>query len=69
MPGSVFPWTGIKEMFEKREIMDALGNTLTIAFWAAVISTIVGVLACLGLNAMKEKEQDFPYGAQQHTAS
>lgn len=71
---SMNAWVGFsldwyKEMFESEMIMDALGNTLTIAFWAAVISTIVGVLACLGLNAMKEKSRTFPYGAQQHTAS
>ena len=64
---SMNAWIGFsldwyKEMFESEMIMDALGNTLTIAFWAAVISTIVGVLACLGLNAMKEKNRTFLMG-------
>ncbi len=64
---SMNAWVGFsldwyKEMFESEMIMDALGNTLTIAFWAAVISTIVGVLACLGLNAMKEKSRTFLMG-------
>lgn len=64
---SMNAWIGFsldwyKEMFESEMIMDALGNTLTIAFWAAVISTIVGVLACLGLNAMKEKRRTFLMG-------
>ena len=64
---SMDAWVGFsldwyKEMFESEMIMDALGNTLTIAFWAAVISTIVGVLACLGLNAMKEKNRTFLMG-------
>ncbi|HIU28099.1 MAG TPA: ABC transporter permease [Candidatus Fimisoma avicola] len=64
---SMNAWVGFsldwyKEMFESEMIMDALGNTLTIAFWAAVISTIVGVLACLGLNAMKEKNRTFLMG-------
>ena len=64
---SMNAWVGFsldwyKEMFESEMIMDALGNTLTIAFWAAVISTIVGVLACLGFNAMKEKSRTFLMG-------
>lgn len=64
---SMNAWVGFsldwyKEMFESEMIMDALGNTLTIAFWAAVISTIVGVLACLGLNAMKEKSRTLLMG-------
>ncbi len=55
-------WVGFslkwyKEMFENRIIMEALTNTLTIAFWAATVATIVGVTACIGLNAMKEKHR------------
>ncbi len=64
---SMNAWVGFslewyKEMFKSEMIMDALGNTLTIAFWAAVISTLVGVLACLGLNAMKEKSRTLLMG-------
>lgn len=55
-------WTGFslnwyKEMFENRQIMEALSNTLTIAFWAATIATIVGVLACIGISSMRERSQ------------
>ena len=57
-------WTGFsfrwyREMFSNRTIMEALGNTLTIAFWAAAAATVVGVMACIGLNAMKEKHRSF----------
>ncbi len=60
-------WTGFsfrwyREMFGNRTIMEALGNTLTIAFWAAAAATVVGVMACIGLNAMKEKHRSFFMG-------
>ena len=58
--GFSFKWYA--EMLESRDIMDALGNTLTIALWASVIATIVGVLACIGLNAMSEKKRSFIMG-------
>ena len=55
-------WTGFslkwyEEMFSSRTIMDALGNTLTVAFWAAAIATIIGLLACIGMNAMKDRSR------------
>lgn len=46
-----------EEMIGNRIIMDALTNTLTIAFWAASIATVVGLLACIGMNSMKEKSR------------
>lgn len=51
-----------EEMFSNRTIMDALGNTLSIAFWAAAAATVIGVLACIGLNAMSEKKRSFFMG-------
>lgn len=64
---SMNAWQGFStkwyaEMFRNQEIMEALGNTLTIALWASVISTIVGVLACIGMNAMNEKKRSFYMG-------
>ena len=52
-------WVGFslqwyEEMFNNRQIMEALGNTFTIAFWAATIATLLGTMACIGLNAMNE---------------
>ena len=46
-----------KEMFASREIMEALGNTLTIALWASIAATLVGVLACIAMNAMSERKR------------
>ncbi len=59
---SMNAWKGFslewyKEMFENRMIMEALENTVTIAFWAATIATIVGVMACIGLNAMRDRSK------------
>ncbi len=64
---SMNSWQGFslrwyEEMLGNAEIMEALGNTLTIALWASVIATIVGVLGCLGLNAMSEKKRSFFMG-------
>lgn len=64
---SMSAWQGFsvrwyQEMFHSQEIMEALGNTLTIALWASVIATVVGVLACIGLNAMSEKKRSFFMG-------
>ena len=64
---SMNAWQGFSmkwyaEMFRNQEIMEALGNTLTIALWASVAATIVGVLACVGLNAMNEKKRSFFMG-------
>jgi len=49
-------------MFSSRVIMDALGNTLTIAFWAATIATVVGLLACIGMNAMNDRSRSVLMG-------
>ena len=61
---SMNAWQGFStkwyaEMFRNQEIMEALGNTLTIALWAPVAATVVGVLACVGLQAMSEKNRSF----------
>ncbi len=61
---SMSAWQGFsvkwyQEMFHNQEIMEALGNTLTIALWASTIATIVGLLACIGFNAMNEKRRSF----------
>ena len=61
---SMNAWQGFStkwyaEMFRNQEIMEALGNTLTIALWASVAATVVGVLACVGLQAMSEKNRSF----------
>ena len=60
-------WTGFsldwyEEMFQSQKIMEALKNTLTIAFWAATIATVIGVAACVGLNSMREKSRSLLMG-------
>ncbi len=59
---SMNSWKGFslkwyEEMFQSEQIMDALRNTLTIAFWAATVATVVGVAACIGINSMREKSK------------
>lgn len=64
---SMNAWQGFslrwyQEMLQNTEIMEALGNTLSIALWSATIATIIGVLACIGLNTMSEKKRSFFMG-------
>ena len=42
------------QMFQSSSIMDALYNTLLIAFLSALIATILGTAAALGINSMKK---------------
>ena len=64
---SMNAWQGFslkwyEEMLQNEEIMEALGNTFTIALWASVIATVVGVLGCIGLNAMSERKRSLVMG-------
>lgn len=64
---SMNSWQGFslrwyKEMFGNQEIMDALANTLTIALWASIIATVIGVVGCIGINSMSEKKKSFIMG-------
>ena len=43
-----------KQMFESASIMDALYNTLLIAFLSALIATILGTAAAIGLLAKQQ---------------
>jgi len=40
------------QMFESRNIMDALSNTLVIAVLSALIATIIGTVAAIAINSM-----------------
>lgn len=42
------------EMFASRNVMDALYNTLLIAFLSALIATIIGTAASVAINGMKQ---------------
>lgn len=50
--GFTFQW--YSQMFESSAIMDALYNTLLIAFLSALIATILGTAAAIGINSMKK---------------
>lgn len=56
-------WTGFstrwyEEMFSNEMILDAVWNTFTIAICAAAVSTVIGVLACLGISRMRSRSQN-----------
>ncbi|MBQ1390190.1 MAG: ABC transporter permease [Firmicutes bacterium] len=60
---SMSVWTGFStrwyhEMFRNSQIMEAIWNTFTIAVCAAIIATVIGTLACIGLMAMRKKSQN-----------
>lgn len=48
--GLTFRWYG--EMFKSASTMDALTNTLVIAFASALIATIIGTAAAVAINSM-----------------
>ena len=52
-------WTGFslkwyRQMFSSNLIMSALRTTLIIAFVSALIATIIGTIACIGISNMKK---------------
>lgn len=59
---SYYNWGGFslhkyEALFNNRIIMEALGTTLILGLVAAVIATIIGTLACIGMLAMKRKTE------------
>lgn len=44
-----------EELFRSRQIMDALSTTVSIAMFAALVATVLGTLAAIGIHAMKSK--------------
>lgn len=53
-------WTGFSfrlysDLFENKHLMEAVGNTLLIAFCSAVVSTILGTLGAIGAHYSKPK--------------
>ena len=47
------------QMFDSPKIMGALYNSLTIALIASVVATIIGLLACIGIQAMRRSTRTF----------
>lgn len=53
-------WTGFslkwyESLFRSSAIGEAVMNTLTIALLSAVIATIIGVISCIGMQALKDR--------------
>lgn len=44
-----------EDLVSSSSIMEALGNTLTIALISALVATVVGTLTCIGINALRGK--------------
>lgn len=44
-----------EEPFRSRQIMDAQSTTVSIAVFAALVATVLGTLAAIGIHAMKSK--------------
>lgn len=51
--GFTFKW--YTELFQNSAIMEALYNTLAIALLSSIIATIIGTIACIGMNGMNKK--------------
>ncbi len=49
-------------LFQNEQIMSALYNTLTIAFLSALIATIIGTAAAIGIQGMQRKLRSFMMG-------
>lgn len=51
--GFTFKW--YIELFQNRDIMEALYTTLAIAFISSLIATVIGTAACIGMSGMNKK--------------
>lgn len=51
-----------RSLFENEVIMQALWNTLTIAFLSALAATLIGTIACLSMQCMKKRNRTILMG-------
>lgn len=51
------------ECFQSETIMSAFATTLQITLISAIVSTLIGTLAALGISAMKQRNRTFYLGA------
>ena len=58
--GFTFKW--YVELFDNRAILEALYNTLLIAFLSAIIATLIGIIACIAINGMKRRSRAIMMG-------
>lgn len=50
------------ELFQNRDIMEALWNTLLIAVISSLVATIIGTIACVSMSTMKRKSRSILLG-------
>lgn len=50
------------ELFQNRDIMEALRNTLLIAVISSLVAAIIGTIACVSMSAMKRKSRSVLLG-------
>lgn len=50
------------KLFQNEEIMQALWNTLAIAFLSALIATVIGTIACISMQSMKKHSRSLIMG-------
>ena len=50
------------ELFQNRDIMEALWNTLLIAVISSLVATIIGTIACVSMNTMNRKSRSVLLG-------
>lgn len=58
--GFTLQWYG--ELFKNEAILKAFGNTMIIAFLSALIATVLGTAACIGIRNMKKRYQNIFMG-------
>ena len=51
-----------KSLLENEAILQALYNTLAIALLSSLIATVIGVIACIGMNRMKKRSRTLILG-------
>lgn len=59
--GFTFKW--YVECFQSETIMSAFATTLQITMISAIVSTLIGTLAAIGISAMKQRSRAFYLGA------
>ncbi|MCR5800063.1 MAG: ABC transporter permease [Lachnospiraceae bacterium] len=58
--GFTFKW--YVSLFRNSDIMEALYTTISIALLSSIIAVIIGLIACVGLNAMKKTSRSIMMG-------
>ena len=58
--GFTFKWYA--SLFQNRDIMQALGNTLSIALISSLVAAIIGTIACIAMQRMKKSTRNVLLG-------